>query len=317
MQVLDRIDEQAIDALTERDEFFWLDLVDPSDAQLAALGERFGWHPLALEDMQHFRQRPKLDRYGDQMLIVFYGVRQAAGEDPGDDEPRLVEVHFMVSGGWVVTVRRGGCAELDELRRRIAANPSRDEQLVVYRICDTLTDSFFPVLEQVDEAIDELEDAIVLQPTDEQLQRVFRLKRRLVVLRRVITPQRDLAARTIGEIAELPGLETGTRDYFRDVYDHLIRISDLVDSYRDLLTSTMDVYLSTVSNRLNLVMKQLTLVATVFLPITALTGFFGMNFGWLVLHIRSLWSFLVFGVGGAVLSIVALYAWFRRQRFFE
>ena len=79
----------------------------------------------------------------------------------------------------------------------------------------------------------------------------------------------------------------------------------------------MDVYLSTVSNRLNLVMKQLTLVATVFLPITALTGFFGMNFGWLVLHIRSLWSFLVFGVGGAVLSIVALYAWFRRQRFFE
>ena len=317
MQVLDSVDEPTIEALTARDEFFWLDLVDPADAQLGALAERFGWHPLALEDMQHFRQRPKLDRYGDQMLIVFYGVRQAEREDPGDDEPQLVEVHFMVSGSWVVTVRRGGCAELDELRRRIAANPSRDEQLVVYRICDTLTDSFFPVLEQVDEAIDELEDAIVLQPTDEQLQRVFRLKRRLVVLRRVITPQRDLAARTIGEIAELPGLETGTRDYFRDVYDHLIRISDLVDSYRDLLTSTMDVYLSTVSNRLNLVMKQLTLVATVFLPITALTGFFGMNFGFLVRHITGPAAFFVFGIGGSVASIVALYLWFRRQRFLD
>lgn len=316
MQVLDSADERALDALIARDEFFWLDLVDPSDERLAALGERFGWHPLAVEDMQHFRQRPKLDRYDGQMLIVFYGARPTAA-DPSSDAPQLVEVHFMVSGSWVVTVRREVCAELDELRRRVAANPSPDEQLVVYRIFDTLTDSFFPVLERIDDAIDALEDAIVTQPDDAQLQRVFGLKRRLVVLRRVITPQRDLAARTISEIAELPGLETGTRDYFRDVYDHLIRISDLVDSYRDLLTGAMDVYLSTVSNRLNVVMKQLTLVATVFLPITALTGFFGMNFGWLVLHVRSLWTFLVFGVGGAVLSIVALYVWFRRQRFLD
>jgi magnesium transporter len=315
MQVLDRIDEQAIDALIARDEFFWLDLVDPSDAQLAALGARFGWHALALEDLQHQRQRPKLDRYGDQMLIVFYGARPTG--DHAEEGPQLIEVHLMVSGSWVVTVRRAPCAELDELRRRVAEGPRRDEEFVVYRICDTLTDTFFPVLEQVDDAIDELEDAIVLQPTDKQLQRVFQLKRDLVVLRRVVAPQRDLAARTIEEIADLPGLTSGTRDYFRDVYDHLIRVSDLVDSYRDLLTSTMDVYLSTVSNRLNQVMKQLTIVATVFLPITALTGFFGQNFGWLVLHIRSLWTFLVFGVGGALLSCVLLYAWFRRQRFLE
>jgi magnesium transporter len=249
------------------------------------------------------------------MLIVFYGARSP--EHLEDDQPHLVEVHMMVSGSWVVTARREACGELDTLRRRFAEDPGRDEEFVVYRIFDTLTDTFFPVLERIDDAIDELEDAIVLQPTDEQLQRVFRLKRRLVVLRRVVTPQRDLAARTIDEIAELPGLTTGSRAYFRDVYDHLIRVSDLVDSYRDLLTSTMDVYLSTVSNRLNVVMKQLTLVATVFLPITALTGFFGQNFGWLVLHVRSLWSFLVFGVGGAAFSCVALYVWFRRKRFLE
>jgi magnesium transporter len=315
MQVLDSIDERAIEELTARDEFFWLDLVEPTDAQLAALGERFGWHPLALEDMQHFRQRPKLDRYGDQMLIVFYGAH--ATETLADDALQLVEAHVVVSGSWVVTVRRRRCRELEELRRRLAADPARDEELVVYKIFDTLTDTFFPLLEQIDDAIDELEDAIVLRPTDEQLQRVFQLKRRLVVLRRVITPQRDLAARTISEIDELPGLAHGSRDYFRDVYDHLIRLSDLIDSYRDLLTGTMDVYLSTVSNRLNVVMKQLTLVATVFLPITALTGFFGQNFGWLVLHVRSLWSFLVFGVGGAAFSCVALYVWFRRQRFFD
>jgi magnesium transporter len=315
MQVLDAIDARALDELTARDEFFWLDLVDPSAEQLAGLARRFGWHPLALEDMQEQRQRPKLDRYDDQMLIVFFGA--SAPQDLGDQQPHLIEVHMMVSGSWVVTVRAERCGELDELRRRIAADPSRDEELVVYRIFDTLTDTFFPVLEAIDDAIDELEDVIVLQPTDEQLQRVFRLKRRLVVLRRVITPQRDLAASTISDIGELPGLTGGTRDYFRDVYDHLIRISDLIDSYRDLLTSTMDVYLSTVSNRLNAVMKQLTLVATVFLPITALTGFFGQNFGFLVRHITGPVPFLVYGVGGALAAVVALYVWFRRQRFLD
>jgi magnesium transporter len=316
MQVLDGIDERALEQLTARDEFFWLDLVDPTDEQLGGLAERFGWHPLALEDTQHFRQRPTLDRYGDQMLIVFYGAH--ASDTRADDEtPDLIEVHLMVSGSWVVTVRRERCPELDELRRRLAADPARDEELVVYKIVDTLTDTFFPVLETIDDAIDELEEAIVLQPTDEQMQRVFRLKRRLVALRRVVAPQRDLAARTIGDIGQLPGLTTGTRDYFRDVYDHLIRVSDLVDSYRDLLTSTMDVYLSTVSNRLNVVMKQLTLVATVFLPITALTGFFGQNFGWLVRHVDSFWAFMVFGVGGAVASCVILFTWFRRRRFLD
>ncbi len=312
MRVLDTIDERAIDELTARDEFFWLDVVDPSAEQLGGLAERFGWHPLALEDTRKFGQRPKLDRYGDQMLLVFYGAR-----DAGADTPEMVEVHLIVSGSWVITVRRGRCGELEELRRRLDAETAESEQFVVYRILDTLTDTFFPVLEKIDDAIDELEDAIVLQPDDEQLQRVFHLKRSLVTLRRIVTPQRDLAARTIEEIGELPGLDPGTRDYFRDVYDHLIRVSDMVDSYRDLLTGAMDVYLSTVSNRLNTVMKQLTLVATVFLPITALTGFFGQNFGWLVLHVRSLWAFLVFGVGGALLSCALLYTWFKRNRFLE
>jgi len=312
MQVLDRIDERAIEALIARDEFFWLDLVDPTPEQLAGLAQRFGWHPLALEDMQHFRQRPKLDRYGDHMLLVFYGAREV-----GDDAPDVIEVHLVVSGGWVVTLRHDGCDALDELRARLPAQTATGEQFVVYRILDTLTDTFFPVLEEIDDAIDELEDAIVLGPDDEQLQRIFHLKRSLVTLRRIVTPQRDLAARTIEDLAELPGLDPGTRDYFRDVYDHLIRVSDMVDSYRDLLTGAMDVYLSTVSNRTNAVMKQLTLVATIFLPITALTGFFGQNFGWLVLHVRSLWAFLAFGVGGIVLSSAILFLWFKRGRFFD
>jgi magnesium transporter len=310
MRVLDSIDERAIDELTARGEFFWLDLVDVEPAALKRLGERFGWHPLALEDTLHFEQRPKLDRYGDHTLLVFYGARQS-----GAATPDLLEVHVVVSGDWVITVRREQCEALDELRARLSEESDQNEQFVVYRILDALTDTFFPVLAAIDDAIDDLEDAIVVKPDDEQLQRLFRLKRALVTLRRIVTPQRDLAARTIDEISELPGLEPATRDYFRDVYDHLIRVSDMVDSYRDLLTSAMDVYLSTVSNRLNTVMKQLTVVATIFLPITALTGFFGQNFGWLVLHVRGETSFLVFGVGGIVLSCVLLLAWFKRNDF--
>ena len=312
MQVLDAVDEAAIGALLARREFFWLDLVDPGVPQLHALAEQLGWHPLALEDTREFDQRPKLDRYGYHMLLVFYGA-EAVGHEP----PAMIEVHLLVSGDWVVTVRRRPAHAIDALRRRTAAERAPDEQFVVYRILDTLTDTFFPVLEAIDDEIDDLEDAIVLQPDDAQLQRVFHLKRSLVTLRRIVTPQRDIAARTIDELHELPGLSPGTHDYFRDVYDHLIRVSDMVDSYRDLLTGAMDVYLSTVSNRLNVVMKQLTLVATVFLPITALTGFFGQNFGWLVRHVNTFWAFAVFGVGGAVASCVILYAWFRRNRFIE
>src|SRR5205085_6595101 len=150
------------------------------------------------------------------------------------------------------------------------------------------------------------------QPTDEQLQKIFRLKRDLVTLRRVVSPQRDLFARAFDDITALPGLQSSNHDYFRDVYDHLLRISDQIDTYRDLLTSAMDVYLSTVSNRLNLVMKQLTIIATIFLPLSFVTGFFGQNFAWLVNHIDTLGAFLAFGIGGLLVPLVLLLRWFRR-----
>jgi magnesium transporter len=134
-------------------------------------------------------------------------------------------------------------------------------------------------------------------------------------MRKVITPQRDMFARAGDDIISLPGLQPGTRDYFRDVYDHLIRISDLIDSYRDLLTGAMDVYLSTASNRLNAIMKQLTIIATIFLPLAFVTGFFGQNFGWMVEHVDSLTAFLPLGGGGLLVPAVALLVYFRRAGF--
>jgi magnesium transporter len=133
-------------------------------------------------------------------------------------------------------------------------------------------------------------------------------------MRKVVTPQRDIFARSIDQIADLPGLQLDERDYFRDIYDHLIRISDLIDSYRDLLSGATDLYLSTVSNRQNDVMKQLTVIATIFLPLSFITGFFGQNFAYLVTDlIRTPWTFWVIGVGSMAATVVGLLIYFHRK----
>jgi magnesium transporter len=308
VRFLDNLDRITISELLERDEFFWLDLGGPSPETIGLLGELFGFHPLALEDSEHFGQRPKLEDYENHMFLVYYGARP---EGRGDDE-MLVEVHAFLSGSYIVTLHHDPCAELDQLRERLLRQAERSEQFVIYRVLDALTDSFFPALEGIGVEIEQLETEILEQPTDEHLERIFDLRRHLISLRRVVSPQRDLLARATDDILGLPGLEADTRNYFRDVYDHMLRISDLIDSYRDLLASSRDAYLSMVSNRLNSISKQLTIVATIFLPLAFITGFFGQNFKWMTDHIQSFAAFAVFGVGGLVVSAVALLVWFRR-----
>jgi magnesium transporter len=307
---LTAIDEADIADHLKRDQFFWLDLTAPSHEELTRLGEMFGFHPLALEDTEHFGQRPKLDNYGDYAFLVFYGAWRHGKADAAP----LREVHMYISGQYLVTVHRDPLPPLDQQRAQLDGRVLHSEQFLLYRVLDALADSFFPLLSDMDDEIDDLEAAVLANPTDEQLERLFGLKRQLVAMRKVVTPQRDLFARSIDQIAELPGLQLDERDYFRDVYDHLIRISDLIDSYRDLLSGATDLYLSTVSNRQNDVMKQLTVIATVFLPLAFITGFFGQNFGYLVNHlIKSTWTFWVIGLGSMVATCVGLVIFFRRK----
>jgi magnesium transporter len=304
------INEAAIRDHLERDHFFWLDLAAPGRDEIAKLGELFGFHPLALEDTEHFNQRPKLDNYGDYVFLVFYGAWR---HNESDMEP-LREVHLFVSGHYVVTVHRDPLPALDDQLAQLDGRVLHSEQFLLYRVLDALTDSFFPILDGIDDEIDELEAAVIANPTDQVLQRLFALKRQLVAMRKVVSPQRDLFARSVDQIAELPGLELDERDYFRDVYDHLIRISDLIDSYRDLLSGATDLYLSTVSNRQNEVMNQLTIIATIFLPLAFITGFFGQNFGYMVNHlIASEWTFWVIGLGSMAATVFGLVIFFRRK----
>ena len=305
------IDDAVIRDHLQRDQFFWLDLTAPTPADIEKLHELFGFHPLALEDAVHFGQRPKLDHYQDYVFLVFYGAREDASVGGADV---LREVQMFVSGQYLVTLHTGELPVLDEQRSRLEGVVLHSEQFLLYRVFDALTDSFFPLLARMDDEIDELEAAVLAGPTDEQLQRLFAMKRMLVGMRKVVSPQRDLFARSIDQLADLPGLQLDERDYFRDVYDHLIRISDLIDSYRDLLTSTTDLYLSTVSNRQNEVMKQLAIVGTIFLPLSFITGFFGMNFGWLVnTGITATWTFFVLGVGSMLATCVVLVRFFKSR----
>jgi len=303
-------DRTTVGSLLTAGNFFWLDLDNPTEDDFAILREVFKFHPLAVEDSEQFDQRSKIDGRDDFVFIVIYGA--------GSAEDRLVEVHCFYSDRFLVTVHRQACPVLAEIRRRYGKRERAMEQpsLLLYRVVDGLVDSFFPSLAAFDERIDDLEDAIFLSAGDVQLQEMFQMKRQLVEMRKILTPQRDAFASLMGSVAELPGLAERDEHYFRDVYDHLIRISDLIDSYRDLLTGAMDVYLSTVSNRLNAVMKQLTIIATVFLPLTFITGFFGQNFDWMVTKIHSWPMFLVLGVGSEIVALLALLAFFKRRGWF-
>ncbi len=286
---------------------FWLDLAGlDQDTGAVLLRDTFGFHPLAVEDAEHFGQRPKLDSYDGFALLVVYGATPTR---------QLVEVHCFYTENYLVTVHHDPCLDLialaDRLRKR--AGPSPDHVMLLYRVVDALVDGYFPVLASLDDQIDELEDEILQRPTEQQLGRLFDLKRSLIALRKVVTPQRDMFATLLSGADVLPGMTPDAERYFRDLYDHLIRISDLVDSYRDLTSGALDTHLSTVSNRLNVVMKQLTIIATIFLPMSFLTGFFGQNFGWMVNRITTLPVFLGIGVGSQLITAGALVVMFRRR----
>jgi magnesium transporter len=309
VQLLDSVDEPRIAELRQAGHFFWLDLVAPPADAIRRAGEVFGWHELAIEDTLHFDQRPKLDEYGNYVLLVFYGMHQV------DHDVLPVEVHCYISGDYLVTVRPGSCTHLDDAKTRLADHIGDVEEYIVYRVLDALTDSFFPVVQRIDDKIEAMEDEAMTEAANsDRLAMVFELKRELADIRRIILPQRDLLASGGDLIQRLPGLSgDAAHDYFRDVYDHLVRISEQVDGERDALTGVLEVWVSLRSLRMDELTTRLTIVATIFLPLTFLTGFFGQNFGFLVRHITSAGAFWGFGVGGMLLSIALAWSYVRRN----
>ena len=286
-------------------EFFWLDLEDPDESDYQILLETFEFHPLAVEDSQDFGQRAKLETYGDYIFLVVYGW------SPDDDD--LVEVHCFYSERFLVTVHRDDAPALDELKESCVANrvDLRDPALTLHRIVDRLVDSFFPVLDGFDAELEELEGQFFQSTRDEPLRQLFSMKRRLATLRRAIAPERDLFAHLGQE--DIPGLDKESANYFRDVSDHLYRLAESIDGFHELTLGAMDVFLSSSSNRMNQVMKQLTIIATIFLPLTYIAGFFGQNFGFMVDNVGSAGAFVLGGVLLQLATATFLILYFRRK----
>jgi magnesium transporter len=311
MEVLSEVDGARIAELRKRDEFFWLDLDSPADADLELAGELLALHELALEDTREFDQRPKIDRYPEQVLLVYW----TAHVTPNRLAIEQVEVHLHISGGFLITVRRAPCPELDELRDALVHEDPRAEDYIVYLVLDGLTDSLRPVVEHLESRIDALEEQVLRDTDRRQLGEIYRLKQNVQSLLRKLVPQRDQFGSAMEAIVSLPGLTRGPREYLRDVADHLARETGELHRQADDLAALTTTYFNANSHRLNRLAARLTVLATFFLIWTLVTSFFGQNFGWLINHIDTLEAFVIYEALGLVLPtvIAAVYFWRRRR----
>ncbi len=315
MLILTSIDSERIADQRERDEFFWLDLESPSADDLDTLQRKLGLHPMALEDTREFGQRPKVDAYQDYVLVVFFTALPDGGED------RLVhpvEVHIYVSGHWILTIHQEPLPLLAKLHDALKPNDTREEDYLVYRIFDSLTDAFYPAIARLEERIDALEGEVLERPRRELLRRVYRVKQEVHELQRLIAGQRDQFQSAAGAVLDLAGLSRSTREYLRDVGDHLAQIGGELQRQTDDLTALTGIYFNASAERLNRTATRLSVVATFFVVWTLITGFFGQNFGWLVGNVESKTDFLVFGIGGLVVptAVLAAVLWRKRHDWF-
>jgi magnesium transporter len=310
--VLTAIEQDKIEAALRDDHFFWLDLTDPSADEIHAAAGMMGLHPVAVEDTLEFGQRPKVDVYENHLLIVFYTARMT---DDRAAEP--IEVHIYLSGSFILTVRRRECTVLERLHEQLTEEPIHDEGYLTYRVLDTLTDAYYPVIEGLERQIDALEAEVLERARRPQLRAIYRLRQSVRELLRLTTAQRDQWGAAAEAIRVLPGLQQ-TREYLRDVGDHVAQVSGELLRQLDDLNSLTGTYFNANSDRLNAVATRLTVAGTLFITWTVITGFFGQNFGWLVRHIGSREAFWGLGiglpVGFTVLACVLM--WVKRRDLF-
>ncbi len=304
----------------------WVDMTGPTEDDLRALREVFHFHPLAIEDTMKQQQRPKLEEYEGYFFLTMHAVhaphqgsaqppRQRPGQAGRDRTTGLAwnEIDVFFGARYVVTVHPETVTALDEARARLThAQPQlrANADYVLYAIVDTAVDSYFPVIDRLDAALERLEDQLFRKPTARTLDHIFTLKRTLLHMRRVAAPLRDLLNGLTRR--DLPLVRPQTVVYFRDVFDHLLRITDMIDTHRDLITGALDIYLSVISNRLNEVMKVLTVITAVFASLAVISGIYGMNFQRAYPPFDWAYGFAAVLLGMAGITAVML-ALFRRQ----
>lgn len=287
----------------------WIDFEGPSHEHLTLLGDRFGFHPLALEDSAHFDQRPKLEDYDEYLFLVTHGFRCPSADVT---DVRTVELHAFLGRGYLVTVHTDPIDALDAVFLKAYSDGTigrRGADFLYYLVIDGMVDAGFPILDRIGDRVEVLENEVLSGQASAGVAPLFELKRTLAELRRLVSPQRDVVA--VLAKHEHPLLGVRTAPYFRDVYDHLVRTNEAIEAARDLLGTTLDAYLSMASHRTNEIMKRLTLMSAIFLPLTFVTGFFGQNFVGLPFESKVL---LYTMLGSCVLIPGVMIGWFASRR---
>ncbi len=262
------------DRLEDEHARVWLDIEDPSDADLAMIQEEFGLHPLAIEDAIHREQRPKVDVYEGYFYVVLHGLSL-------DERDELVdaEMHVFAGRRFLITLRFTPAFDLAGALQRWDRQPELTSEgggFLLYALLDEVVDGYFAIVDRYEDLSDEIEDRVFADDPDPQVQEdIFRLKRQVVSFRRLVIPLREV----LDLVQEQPGFVTqALGPYYRDVADHVIRVMEFADNVRDLLTAALEAQLSQVSNRLNIVMKKLSSWAGIILVPTLIAGIYGMNF---------------------------------------
>lgn len=293
----------------------WVDVQGlGSEDILVRLGEVFDLHPLVLEDVVNVPQRPKVEDYDDQLVII----AQMVMLKPTQEGFWIEQVSFVLGKYYLLTVQEEPEQDcFGPVRDRIRTNKGNVRKAgadyLAYALLDAVIDGFFPVLEDYGERIEALEDEVILNPTHETLSKIYQIRRELLALRRAIWPQRNAINALIHGGSDLIGADV--RIYLRDCYDHTVQVMDMVETYRELASGLMDVYLSAASNKMNEIMKVLTVISTVFIPLTFVAGVYGMNFE----HMPELkWTWGYFACWGMMIAIAAsLCFFFWRRGWFE
>jgi len=266
--------EEAAGLLAGPEVALWFDLDTPTQAELDFLEKHLKIHHLTVEDIVNQNQRAKIESFEGYVYLAIHPLIRK-----NDLEVEPVEVDLLLGHNWIVTARYGpvpGLVENSSFHERLNYALARGADFLLYTVVDLIVDSYFPLLDQIDDEIDSLEDKLIQQADVEDMNRLLTMKRSLVHIRRAVAPQREAFNQLTRH--DFPFVRPEHTVYFRDVYDHLIRITDELDSLRDILSGALEVHLSSISNQLNVTMKRLTAWGTIFVVITAIAGVYGMNF---------------------------------------
>lgn len=281
----------------------WININGVHDLPLLEqIGVNFTLHPLILEDIVNTAHRPKLEDFDNYLFLVLKMLRY----DSAAAEIHTEQVSLVLTSNMVLSFQEQQGDVFEGVRERLRSNKGRIRKLgsdyLAYALLDAVVDSYFAILEQIGDHIEQLEDELILRPSPDTLQKIHHFKREMILLRKAVWPLREL----IGGLQrnESPLISNSTDIFLRDVYDHTIQILDTVETFRDVLSGLLDLYLSSISNRMNEVMKVLTIIATIFIPLTFVAGIYGMNFEHMPeLHWR--WSYpllwlIMLGMGGGM-----------------